>query len=129
MSSKSIDRRSFIRIPFKTDVLIKAGDLLIRSNGETDISMSGLRIPYQGAVPDSAPCRATITLKALQDEVVIEAAGRIIRSAPDSVAVEFTELDLDSYNHLRQLILMNAKDPEKAEEEFDSHWGIKRPSR
>ncbi len=44
-----------------------------------------------------------------------------------SLAVEFTELDPDSYNHLRRLILSNAKDPEKAEQEFESHWGIRRP--
>jgi hypothetical protein len=51
----------------------------------------------------------------------------VIRSAPGSLAVSFTELELDSYDHLRRLIMNNTDEPERAEREFLSHWGIRRP--
>ncbi len=127
MSMESNDRRRFIRIPFKTEVRIEAKEAVIRYNGEIDISMSGLRAPCQGSLPEAATCRATIMLSAVLNDAVIRAEGRVIRSEPESIALEFTELDLDSYNHLRQLILNNAPDPERAEQEFDAHWGIKPP--
>jgi hypothetical protein len=64
-------------------------------------------------------------LSSFESKLLIEADGKIIRSEPSSLAVEFTRLDLDSYHHLRQLILNNTDDPEKAEQEFSSHWGIR----
>jgi hypothetical protein len=64
-------------------------------------------------------------LSSFESKLLIEADGNIVRSEPSSLAVEFTRLDLDSYYHLRQLILNNTDDPEKAEQEFSSHWGIR----
>jgi hypothetical protein len=127
MPRKTVDRRSFIRVPFKTAVKIDAGGKLINADGALDISMNGIRVSSADSVPDTTPCRVTIVLQATPDEVAIRAAGRITRSDEGSLAVEFTELDPDSYNHLRMLILSNARDPEKAEQEFESHWGIRRP--
>ena len=127
MPGKPPDRRSFIRIPFKTAVRIEAGGKIIRADGEFDISMNGIRVPYAGSVPDGTRCRVTVVLQATPAEVAIRAAGKITRTDEINLAVEFTELDPDSYSHLRRLILSNAKDPAKAEQEFESHWGIRRP--
>jgi hypothetical protein len=121
------DRRGFLRRPFKTEVTIESGGLLIRSDSEVNVSMSGLSMPFAGgAAPEhGAPCSASITLKAFENRILIEAKGKIIRSDRRNLAVEFTELDVDSYNHLRQLILNNSEDPERAEAEFSAHWGIR----
>jgi len=40
--------------------------------------------------------------------------------------VKFIDLDLDSYQHLRQLILNNAEDPGRAELEFIAQWGTRK---
>ncbi len=126
--SPAADRRGFSRIPFTAEVAIQAGTAEIRAVTNISVSMSGLRIPYQGPLPEAGTaCRATIVLQAFDHRLPIEASGRILKSEPGSVAVEFLELDLDSYNHLRQLILNNTDEPEKAEREFLSHWGIRRP--
>jgi hypothetical protein len=127
MPPKPADRRSFTRIPFRTAVRIDAGGKIIRADGEFDISMGGIRVPYAGSLPDGTRCRITVVLQEAPAEVAIRAAGRITRTDEANLAVEFTELDPDSYSHLRKLILSNIKDPEKAEQEFQSHWGIKRP--
>jgi hypothetical protein len=124
MPRKAVDKRGFIRIPFKTEVRIDAGSKAIRTNGEFDISMNGIRVPHDGPVPVSTPCQVTIVLQASPPEVAIHAGGRVIRSEKGSLAVELTELDPESYNHLRKLILNNAQDPERAEREIESHRGI-----
>ncbi len=125
MTGQATDRRGFVRIPFTTEVEIDAGGSRIHAEGEVNISMSGIRVPYAGSLPPAAACRLTITLNSSKDPVAIRAEGRILRSDAGSLAVEFTQLDPDSYGHLRQLILNNAADPERAEQEFDSHWGIR----
>ena len=131
MSDRSSNRRGFIRVPFHTEVEITADSRTVRSQKDLDVSMSGLRLTVDSgddsAIAIGAACNARIILAASENRVAIEAAGTVVRSEPGSVAIEFTELDLDSYNHLRQLILNNTDEPEKAEEEFSSHWGIKPP--
>jgi hypothetical protein len=128
MAEQPKDRRGFIRIPFNTDAEIQAGEQVLRSQNGIDISMSGLRITTGDAVPaEGTPCAVKITLKSFVNSLSIEAKGKIIRSAAGTLAVQFTELDLDSYHHLRQLILNNTQEPEKAEQEFNAHWGIRPP--
>ncbi len=126
------DRRNFIRVPFSTEVEIDAGNGPLRSDRDITISMCGMSlsvVDQDAALPPvGAFCRVSVVLQAFENSVIIEAGGKVTRSEPGSLAVEFTELDLDSYHHLRQLILNNTDDPEKAEQEFVAHWGIRQPS-
>lgn|SRR5574341_99451 len=123
---KPAERRGFIRIPFRTETLVRAGGQIVRAIGGIDISMSGLRIETEDPVPaESTPCEAQIVLEASEpDRVVIEAKGAVAWSRTGALAVRFTEIDLDSYQHLRQLILMNADQPEMAENQFIAGKGI-----
>jgi hypothetical protein len=122
------EKRAFVRVPFRTEVLIKTATAAIRSTAEIDVGLRGLRVPIEQAPPPAgAPCKVTITLHTSEPGVVIEASGVVVRSGPGSLAVEFAELDLDSYQHLRQLIISNAADPEQADSEFAAHWGLRKP--
>jgi hypothetical protein len=91
--------------------------------------MNGIRIGTQGDIPPpGTACEVKMVLSEGDPAVIIEARGSIVRSAPGTVAVHFDEVDLDSYLHLRELVMNNAKDPEQAEQQIRSHWGIrKRP--
>ncbi len=129
MDMQPQEKREFIRIPFSTEVEIRIGEQVFKSSSGINISLTGLRAATEQPVPESGSCSVRILLTAFDHQVVIEASGRIARTGTGYVAVEFTELDPDSYLHLRQLIISNADDPVRAEEEFDAHWGIRRPGR
>jgi hypothetical protein len=129
MAVKREEKREFLRVPFVTEAQIIVGDCAIRSTTGIDVSLSGLRLSTaETAPPVGAPCSVKIRLGGREQELVIEAQGAVIRTEPGHVAVRFSELDYDSYQHLRQLILLNSEDPERAEEEFSEHWGIRRPA-
>lgn len=128
MARDTHEKREFLRIPFHAEVEINARQFSCRSESDIDVSMTGLRMAYgEAAPPAGSQCLLSLFLQPLDEQVVIDAAGRIVRSEPGSIAVEFTGLDPDSFYHLRQLILNNAGDPEKAESELNAHWGIRRP--
>ncbi len=128
MTVRMSDKRGFIRVPFNTEVEVQFPDRTIRSHEGIDLSMAGIHLSTGDEVPvPPSSCQVKILLKALEHTMLIEASGKVIRSAPRSLAIEFTELDVDSYDHLRQLILNNAEDPEQAEKEFTAHWGIREP--
>jgi hypothetical protein len=127
MAAKGPEKRGFIRVPFETHAEIKAGNRSIRSRSGLNISMGGVGFSTDQPVP-AAGTRVSARIVLAGTPVVIAAEGIVVRTAPGTLAVEFTEIDLDSYHHLRSLIATNAEDPEQADEEFGSHWGIRRPS-
>jgi len=128
MPAKSTEKRGFSRVPFNTEVEVRVQGRSIRSQEGINISMSGIRLSTREAIPPAeAPCQVTIILGGSENPVIINAKGKIVRTQAGSLAVEFSELDLDSYHHLQQLIVSNADDPERAEQEFSVHWGIRKP--
>ncbi len=128
MAADEKDKRDFIRVPLKTEVAVRTGGRVIRAAVDLNLSMNGIAFRTDQAVPaEGAACTVQIFLTGLEQRIAIEAEGAVVRTVPGSLAVEFTELDLDSYHHLRRLILSNTNDPDRAEREFEAHWGIRRP--
>jgi hypothetical protein len=81
----------------------------------------------EAAPPEGTLCEIEIVVSETPAPVIIEARGSLVRSKAGTLAMHFSEIDIDSYDHLQQLILNNAKDPDRAEQEFSAHWGIRKP--
>jgi hypothetical protein len=130
MTAGPTEKRKFIRVPFNTTVEVRVQDRVIRSCEGINISMGGVGLSTRDPIPPAdAPCQVTINLGGSVNPVRIDARGTIARSLRGSLAVKFIDLDLDSYQHLRQLIVNNADDPDRAELEFVAHWGTRKPLR
>ena len=120
------EKRGFVRVPFKVNTMVRTQDRTIWSSTTLDISMNGIRVATSEAAPaEGTLCEIEIVLAEATAPAIIEARGTIVRSAAGTLAVHFTEIDIDSYDHLQQLILNNTSDPERAEQEFRAHRGIK----
>jgi hypothetical protein len=113
-----MNHRKFTRVSPHLPVDVVADGTTI--SGEVrDISFEGLWLPTTASLAERTPCRATIHLS---ETIKISADGVVVRSEPDGFAVQFIELlDLESYGHLRNLILYNTLDTATVEEEFDRH--------
>ena len=123
------EKREFVRVPFVIGTTVRTSDRTIWSSNTLDVSMSGLRVETKETVPrEGTFCEVEIVLVEAPKPVIIEARGSIVRSKPGTLAVQFSEVDVDSYEHLRQLILNNSEDPERVEQEFLSHRGIRKPA-
>jgi len=126
MTKTDNEKREFMRVPFRIGTTVRTSDRTIWSSNTLDISMNGLRVASTEIVPPEGTfCEVEIVLAEAPEPVIIEARGSIVRSQPGTLAVHFAEVDVDSYEHLRQLILNNSEDPERAEKEFGTHWGIR----
>ncbi len=129
MEGTDKDRREFIRVPFRAEVSVRTADRTLWANSTLDISLNGLRIATsEPPLAEGCACEIEIVLSDADPIVLIEARGTVVRPEPGILAVHLTELDVDSYDHLRTLILNNASDPERAEREFTAHWGIRKPA-
>jgi hypothetical protein len=128
MSSK---RREFTRVTVPIECELHLPDRVLAASLR-DVSMIGAFLPVD-AGPTPAPaetkCRLLIFLDGKDGKSRIEADAHIVRADANGVAIEFEDLvGLDSYWHLRSLVVYNAQDPEAAEREVDEHVGIRRKS-
>jgi len=126
MTTPANERREFIRVPFRTEIEIHTPARVIRSRTSLDISMNGLRTETAGPAPEpGTPCHVRILLAREEPRMSITVKGVIVRAEPGTLAVHFSEIDVESYLHLQQLILNNSEDPARAEQEFRAHRGIR----
>lgn len=93
-----------------------------------NMSMKGL---YAAAGHSPAPvdthCEITVFLGGQETGVRAEARGRVAFIDEGGFAVEFLEIvGMESFEHLRNLVLYNAPEPDPIEEELQSHLGIRR---
>jgi hypothetical protein len=123
-----MNQREFTRVRTAIPLDCTFPDGRVLPGATRDVSMNGCFIPSAEPPPEDAECVATLYVDGREGQVRIQANAQVIRTKTGGFALHFRELlELDSYEHLRNLILYNADDPNQAENEFDNHLGLKRP--
>lgn len=117
-----MNKREFERVQSHFPVEVECGGKTVA--GETrDIGFAGLWLPTTDPFAERA--EGTVTVH-LAETIKIRAKGLVVRSEDDGFAVQFLELlDLESYGHLRNLILYNSSDPATVDEEIDRHFRLR----
>ncbi|MBA2480636.1 MAG: PilZ domain-containing protein [Planctomycetes bacterium] len=119
------ENRKFLRVTTEVEVDV-TGAGGSASGTSSDLSLNGMLLKADAPFPEGSTCRATLFLDGRSGGARVVADGYVARTLPDGMAIEFTELlGLESWQHLRNLILYNAEDPVRAQAEFDSHLGLK----
>lgn len=116
--------REFTRVPtaFATRLSWPGG----ACTGTThDVSLNGVFV-LCAAPPPAGTSGVEVALE-LGEEIRIAGRGTVVRGMPTGCAIRFDELDgVESYEHLRRLVLYNSREPERVQYEIDSHLGLKR---
>lgn len=121
-----LNKRDFTRVETHVDAEVTPeGGTTVRCKVD-NISLSGVMLAGGHDLAEGAACAIRLILAGAEPPLEIEAKGVILRVRPDRCAIEFREIDGDSYSHLRSLVLANASDAETVEEEFDASVGIKK---
>ncbi len=126
--SQSANRREFTRVRLAVGVEVdKPGQPKIAGRGR-DLSVKGVYVECRRPLPPSTPCEVTIVLSGTPEPMQVHVTGRVVYAEPKGMGIEFVEVDVDSFIHLRNLILYNSVDTDQVEREFEQHVGFKRRS-
>lgn len=117
--------REFLRVDTKFDVTMEIEGKTVQSGYTRDLSMKGLLVLCEERYPVGTNCRILIHLGGPDSGPKVEARGAIVREHPDGLGIQFSELDVDSYHHLKNMIIHNAEETEEAEQEINDHVGLK----
>jgi hypothetical protein len=112
-----MERRKFRRVPFEVTAAVQTG--LINISGMVhDLSMGGMFLATEKAISGDSPLEISITLSGSSSMLSITLKGRLVRQTEAGIAVEFQEMDLDSFIHLRNIVLQNSDNPDSVYEEY-----------
>jgi len=120
------DHREFSRIDIKIIAKVRAKGQEIVSNGAHDVSMKGVFVKGKTDWSIGTECEIHLILEGQNPPVDIKVKGRVQRITGEGIALLFTEVSLEAYEHLHNLVMLNADDPDKAEREFKNHLGLKK---
>ncbi len=118
------EHRRFLRVATAVEVEVQgAGG---SAQGTTrDISLAGMFVKTDQPIPEGSTCTATLYIDGRAGTMQILVQGEVLRVGSGGMAIGFSALTgLDSWEHLRNLILMNALDPAQAHAEFAQHIGL-----
>ena len=119
--------REFTRVPINARVEVKAGDISFKAIKTIDLSMKGVSLVADRMLPVETQCEVTIFLGNGDLGITIDVKGTVKRSVESGMAIEFTEINLDSYEYLQNLLMHNSHAVhDLVEEEIHSHLGLKR---
>lgn len=110
------------------EVQVSALGKMVFSREMKNISMGGLFLVTGETFPVGTDCRVIILLGGAESPSRIEIQGRVVRVTDEGMAFHFEEfLGAESFHHLRNLVLYNAPDAKRLEEEIENRLGSKPP--
>lgn len=121
------NRREFTRVPMQVAVEVTSTQGNTTTHQVKDVSLNGLYLQCKKPLPLGADCRVTFFLGERENPIRIEASGKVVRVDPAGMGLEITAVvGVESFEHLRNLVLYNSSDTDQVEQEFHDHIGIKR---
>jgi hypothetical protein len=115
------DRRRRTRVNIRTLVDVQTTGARLVNLESRDLSHKGVFVLGDMPLPAGQTCMITVHLSSdSEDAPSLRMEGKIIRSTAAGTAIDFVSMDPETYLHLRNLVLLNAEDPDEAEKEFSS---------
>lgn len=115
------NRRRRTRVRFAGTVNLHALGMQIRDLALVDISAKGIMVGGEVPLEAGQECTVDIPLYSGSDEApVLYMDGRVARITTGGAAIDFVAMDPETYLHLRNIVVLNAPDPEATEKEFAS---------
>ena len=130
MHNKNLNnRREFSRVEIQLRATVLANTTKkkgIVSKGTHDVSLKGVFVNCDSDWPVGTECEIHLYLDGQEPLIDITVKGRVQRLTERGMGLLFTEVSLDAYEHLHSLVLLNTQDPERVEDEFKKHLGLKK---
>jgi len=103
---ESQERRTTQRVQLRASVNIRIDDqLFVAGTDLRDLSLDGINMRIDKPLPLNSICELEIIIRGPSSDLTLRTKGRILRQDGHGTAVKFTELDIDSYLHLKNIVL------------------------
>lgn len=110
MTGLQQEKRRDLRVTFLATVKLSFSDGRTFDECEaTDVSVGGVFVKGVSGVDYGEKCQVELHLSGRTSSLVLELAGEIVRTQAGGVALQFLEVDEDSFYHLQNIVYFNYK--------------------
>jgi hypothetical protein len=118
--------RKSSRVPLGLSADVRI-DGVVRRCAVINLSLGGVAVATEEPFPPGAACHVALLLDGGEDVVRCDLEGVVVRSTAGATGIAFSEVaGLESFEHLHNLLLYNASDPERIVGEFGHFLGLRR---
>ncbi len=96
---------------------VQAGEISLNGSVE-NLSMKGMFLNTKERLPVDRLLEISIILSETSSISSVKANGFAVRQNDQGVAIEFREIDMDSFFHLRNIVALNSGDADAVNEEY-----------
>ncbi|MBA3014226.1 MAG: PilZ domain-containing protein [Proteobacteria bacterium] len=114
----SRDRRKNTRVPFQTTADVVFPNAHYNQCATENLSVKGVSVLGVSGHAIGETCDLSLELSGSSSQLRLAMKGTIVRVDTDRIALNFTEIDIDSFYHLKNIIYYNSSDPDSIEEEL-----------
>jgi hypothetical protein len=112
-----MEKRNNTRVIFNVNAVIEYDNMSI--NGTVaNLSLNGILVNTSEKVPENTNVSVKILMEGTSSQLNLDLKGIVLRSEKKETAIELKSIDLDSFIHLRNIIIYNEGDDKKIMEEF-----------
>jgi len=108
------ERREAERIRFKSRIIIKTEDDTIGATADSrNISFKGMYVVPEKILPLNTLCTLDVTLTGNTSKMTITIPGTVCRHDEKGMGIAFTEMKVDSFIHIKNLIKLHTSQDDK----------------
>jgi hypothetical protein len=108
---KNSERRRHERVAFSTTIVLTAGNARIEASGTSkDLSLKGIFVNTDIRLESGTLCDLTIVLTGGGEKVELSMKARVERELAQGLGISFESMDIDTYGHLKKIMLYNTND-------------------
>lgn len=115
-----MEKRTFVRIPFKTKSIVRQKDSTVIGIVE-NLSLAGIFLKTPERLGLNRLVKIELLFTGTSSQISIILDGKITRHENIGMGIEFRDLDLDAFFHLKNLITYNTDKIDKVKKEFQNY--------
>ena len=103
------ERRRHTRVHFSTRIVLMANDTEIEAMGNSkDLSLKGVFVNTDKKLDVGAECHVKIFLSGGIGDIELAMKAKVARVVDTGLGLCFESMDVDSYTHLKNIVLYNS---------------------
>ncbi|MGA2940079.1 MAG: PilZ domain-containing protein [Syntrophobacteraceae bacterium] len=114
---EKVERRRFVRVPFKSETILKTQDARIEGT-INNLGLGGAFINTKGKIEQNTDVEIEIILHDPPPDVNVVLSAKVVRLAPEGIGIQFTGMSMEVYERLRDTIAGVHGDKKKVVAEF-----------
>ena len=124
MKTAKMNKRRNTRVRFETTADVFFSDQTVANCSTTNLSINGVMIVGLQGRAVGEECELRLHLGGGKSDLILAIKSKVSRIIEEGTALHFYEIELESFQHLKNVIYYNSENPDDVSKEFIDHQSI-----